>query len=154
MALAIKIKRAYNEHPELQARAKAETGLDSAVTAFLMDVWRHGHMELWARHFDAAGLQRLRLSDERMLEWIRMAGEMREAMNDGAPPDAPIVGPLLVRWDQILDAGAGNDNEIRRKIEAALRSDSELQLTWALDDDLVAFVEAAHLSPSSRDRNA
>jgi DNA-binding transcriptional MerR regulator len=154
MALAIKIKRAYSEHPELQARAKAQSGLDTAMVAFLMDVWRQGHAELWARHLDEAELRCLHLSDERMLQWIRVAGEMREAMNDGAPPDSQAVRPLLTQWDQILDACAGDSPHFRRRMEVVLRSDSDLQTTWALDEDLLAFVEAARQRASAGDPDA
>jgi hypothetical protein len=93
--LAIKMKLAYFENPELQARVQARSGLDSRVEEYLMQIWRHSHLALWTRHLGHDDARRLDLPDDRMREWLAVVADMRSAMTDGAPPDSDTVQRLL-----------------------------------------------------------
>jgi DNA-binding transcriptional MerR regulator len=143
ISLAIKLKLAYNDEPELQDRARAQSGLDAAVLSFLTDIWRHGHMALWSKHLDAATLSRLSITDDGMQEWIRTVAAMREAMNEGAVAGEPAIAPLVSAWDAQLGAFAAGDAALLSRMHAAFASDVELQRMWGLDDDVLSFVESA-----------
>jgi DNA-binding transcriptional MerR regulator len=144
--LAIKMKLAYFDQPELQARMEALSGLDSTVEEYVMRVWRHGHLALWARHLDADEVRRLNLPDDRMREWLRVAAQMRSAMNEGADPGSAAVQHVLQQSERLLDEFAAGDRQLRSRMLKALETDPDLQSGWALDPELQAFVDHARAS--------
>jgi DNA-binding transcriptional MerR regulator len=144
--LAIKMKLAYHDQPELQARVQAQSGLDSAMTEYLWQIWRHAHVALWARHLGTDEALRLDLSDDRMREWLRVVAEFRGAMTNGEPPESDTVQRLLQGWERLLDGFAGGDRDLRSRMIEALESDADLQSGWAVDGELHAFVGRARES--------
>jgi DNA-binding transcriptional MerR regulator len=144
--LAIKMKLAYFENPELQAQIQARSGLDSMVEEYLMQIWRHGHLALWTRHLGADDARRLALHDDRMREWLAVVADMRSAMKDGMPPDGDTVQRLLRNWEALVHKFAAGDAELKGRMLKALESDDELQSGWALDAELRAFVDRARRS--------
>jgi hypothetical protein len=141
--LAIKMKLAYFENPEIQARFQARSGLDSKVEEYLMQIWRHSHLALWARHLGTDDARRLDLPDDRMREWLAVVADMRTAMTDGSPPDSDTVQRLLRNWESLVDAFAAGDSDLRNRMLKALESDHDLQSGWALDGELLTFVDRA-----------
>lgn len=141
-SLAIKMKLAYFEQPELRQRIEARSGLDAAVTEYVTAIWTHRHTALWARRLGADDASRVRLDDDRMREWLRIVAEMRDAMKTHAPESA-VTQHVLREWDGLLDEFSAGDPELRKGIVAALNEDPELQSGWALDAELLSFVARA-----------
>jgi DNA-binding transcriptional MerR regulator len=143
VGLAIKMKLAYQAQPELQARMQAQSGLDAPTLDYLTRALRHGNLAAWARHLDAAALERLRMPDERLRELLRVSGELRSAMAAGEGVDSVGVQSLVVEWEALLDEFAGGDAAIKDRMHQALHADALLQRRWALDSSLLEFVQRA-----------
>jgi hypothetical protein len=143
IALAIKMKLAYHAQPELQARMQAQSGLDEAMLDYLTRALRYGNIAAWARHLEPAALDRLNMPDDRMREWLRVAGEMRAAMAAGEGVDAVTVQTLVGEWESLLDEFSGGDVLVKDRMQQALLMDVTLQRRWALDASLLEFVQRA-----------
>jgi DNA-binding transcriptional MerR regulator len=148
--LAIKMKLAYFEQPELQARVQALSGLDSTVEEYVMRVWRHGHVTLWARHLGIDDTRRLNLADDRMRAWLSVVAEMRQAMKAGTASESQQVQRALQDWETLLDEFAVGDEALRSRMQQALESDTDLQSGWAVDAELQTFVARARESRRQR----
>lgn len=142
-ALAIKMKLAYFDQPELQARLRAQSGLDPALLEYLTRIWRHANVALWTRHLGADEAARLNTLDDRMREWLRVVARMRDVMKSAASLHSDVVQSLLAEWDSLLDAFSVGDADLKRRMLKALESDTELQSAWAVDGELQAFVGRA-----------
>jgi hypothetical protein len=143
VGLAIKMKLAYHAQPNLQARMQAQSGLDTEMMDYLTRALRHGNLTAWAAHLDPSALERLDLQDDRMREWLRVAGELRNAMAGGEGVDSVVVQSLVAEWESLLDAFAGGDTAIKDRMQEALHADLRLQRRWALDASLLEFVQRA-----------
>jgi len=143
VGLAIKMKLAYQAQPELQARMQAQNGLDTQTLDYLTRAMRHGNFAAWARHLDAAALERLRIPDERLRELLRVSGELRSAMAAGESVDSIGVQSLVFEWEALLDEFADGDAAIKDRMQRALHADALLQRRWALDSSLLEFVQRA-----------
>jgi DNA-binding transcriptional MerR regulator len=143
IALAIKMKLAYQAQPDLQARMQAQSGLDPATLDYLTRALRHGNLAAWARHLDAPALERLSMPDDRMRELLRVAGELRSAMAAGEGVDGIGVQSLVAEWEALLDEFSGGDAAIKDRMHQALHADALLQRRWALDASLMEFVQRA-----------
>ena len=143
LGLAIKMKLAYHAQPTLQARMQAQSGLDDGALEYLTRVMRHGNLAAWARHLDPPALDRLNMPDERMREWLRVAGEMRNAMAAGESVDGIGVQTLIAEWEALLDEFSGGDAAVKERMQQALHADLQLQRRWALDASLLEFVQRA-----------
>ncbi|HKS57888.1 MAG TPA: MerR family transcriptional regulator [Steroidobacteraceae bacterium] len=141
--LAIKMKMAYHAQPDLQARMQAQSGLDASTMEYLTRAARHGNLAAWARHLEPPALERLNMPDERMREWLRVAGEMRSAMAAGDGVDGCAVQALVGEWESLLEEFSGGDAAVRDRMEQALHADTLLQRRWALDASLLEFVQRA-----------
>ncbi len=144
LGLAIKMKLAYHAQPTLQARMQAQSGLDTATLDYLTRVLRHGNLAAWARHLGPPALERLSMPDDRMREWLRVAGEMRNAMAAGEGVDSVSVQGLIDEWESLLDEFSGGDAAVKDRMQQALLADVQLQRRWALDASLLEFVQRAH----------
>jgi DNA-binding transcriptional MerR regulator len=127
VGLAIKMKLAYHAQPTLQARMQAQSGLDAATLDYLTRAVRHGNFAAWARHLEPAALERLHMTDDRMRELLRVAGEMRSAMAAGDGVDAVTVQSLVVEWESLLDEFSDNDAAVKDQMHQALHADVGLQ---------------------------
>jgi DNA-binding transcriptional MerR regulator len=143
VGLAIKMKLAYHAQPTLQARMQAQSGLDAATMDYLTRALRHGNLAAWARHLEPAALERLNMPDERMREWLRVAGEMRNAIAGGDGVDAVTVQTLVGEWESLLDEFSGGDRAVKDRMQQALHADVVLQRRWALDASLLEYVQRA-----------
>jgi hypothetical protein len=143
VGLAIKMKLAYHAQPNLQARMQAQNGLDTQMMDYLTRALRHGNLTAWAVHLDAPALERLALPDDRMREWLRVAGEMRNAMAAGEGVDGVGVQSLVTDWESLLDEFSGGDAAVKDRMQQALHADPRLQRRWALDPSLMEFVQRA-----------
>ena len=141
--LAIKMKLAYADQPDLQARMQAQSGLGPDVVEYLWQIWRHGQIALWTRNIGADAAVRLQFSDDRLREWLRVVAEMRDAMKSGGSPDADGVQRALRQWDALLDELAAGDATLTRLVVDTFETDRELQQAWAVDGELIAFVNRA-----------
>jgi TipAS antibiotic-recognition domain len=142
-SLAIKMKLAYFDQPDVRARIQTRSGLDAAVTEYLMDIWRHQHLALWTRHLGYDDARRLHLPDDRMREWLRVVAEMRDALKAGHAPDSDGVQRLLCESEMLLDEFSSGDLELKRRMLDAFSVDRDLQSGWALDAELLTFVARA-----------
>ena len=145
-ALAIKMKLAYADQPELQARMQAQSGLGPDVVEYLWQIWRHGQLALWTRRVGADAAARLNLSDDRLREWLRVVSEMRDAMKNGESPDSDVVQRALQEWDALVDELAGGDPTLTRLVVETFEGDVELQQTWAIDAAVLTYVSRARRS--------
>jgi hypothetical protein len=143
LGLAIKMKLAYHAQPTLQARMQAQSGLDDGTLKYLTRVVRHGNRVAWSRQLDPPALDRLNMPDDRMREWLRVAGEMRSAMSAGEGVDGIGVQALVVEWESLLDEFSGGDAAVKDRMQQALHADVQLQRRWALDASLLEFVQRA-----------
>ena len=143
LGLAIKMKLAYHAQPTLQARMQAQSGLDEATLEYLTRVVRHGNLAAWARHLDPQALDRLDMPDDRMREWLRVAGEMRNAMASGEGVDGIGVQALMGEWESLLNEFSRGDAALKDRMQQALHADVQLQKRWALDASLLEFVQRA-----------
>ena len=143
VGLAIKMKLAYHAQPNLQARMQAQSGLDTEMMDYLTRALRHGNLAAWAVHLDPPALERLELPDDRMREWLRVAGEMRNAMAAGEGVDGVGVQSLVAEWETLLDEFSGGDATVKDRMQQALHADPRLQRRWALDPSLLEFVQRA-----------
>jgi DNA-binding transcriptional MerR regulator len=143
VALAIKMKLAYHAQPDLQARMQAQSGLDPAALDYLTRAMRHGNLAAWARHLEPAALERLNMPDDRMRAWLRVAGEMRNAMAAGDGVDGVAVQALVGEWESLLDEFSGGDAAVKERMQQALHADVRLAQRWALDASLLEFVQRA-----------
>jgi DNA-binding transcriptional MerR regulator len=143
VGLAIKMKLAYHAQPDLQARMQAQSGLDTATMDYLTRALRHGNLAAWARHLEPAALERLNMPDDRMRAWLRVAGEMRNAMAAGDGVDGVTVQALVSEWEALLDEFSGSDPAVKDRMQQALHADAILQRRWALDASLLEFVQRA-----------
>src|SRR6185436_14674937 len=113
VGLAIKMKLAYHAQPDLQARMQAQSGLDPAMLDYLTRALRHGNLAAWARHLEPAALERLNMPDDRMREWLRVAGEIRSAMAAGDGVDTVGVQALVGEMESLLDEFSGGDVSVK-----------------------------------------
>jgi DNA-binding transcriptional MerR regulator len=143
VGLAIKVKLAYHAQPDLQARMQAQSGLDAATMEYLTRAVRHGNLTAWARHLEPAALERLNMPDDRMREWLRVAGEIRSAMAAGDGVDNLAVQTLVGEMESLLDEFSGGDSSVKDRMQQALHADATLQRRWALDPSLLEFVQRA-----------
>lgn len=145
-SLAIKMKAAYFDSAELQARIQAQSGLDSELEEYLWRIWRHGHIALWIRHLGAADARRLDVRDDCMREWVRVVAGMRMAVTNGESPDSEPVQRMLQEWEKLIDAFAAGDPGLRSRVLLVIESAPDLQREWAVDEGVLAFVERARES--------
>jgi DNA-binding transcriptional MerR regulator len=143
VGLAIKMKLAYHAQPDLQARMQAQSGLDAAAMDYLTRALRHGNLAAWARHLEPAALERLNMPDDRLREWLRVAGEMRNAMAAGDGVDGVAVHTLVGEWESLLDEFSGGEAAVKDRMQQALLADVTLARRWALDASLLEFVQRA-----------
>jgi len=148
--LAIKVKLAYADRPDLQARMQAQSGLGPDVVEYLWQIWRHGQIALWTRCIGADAALRLTLSDARLREWLRVVADMRDAMKNKNAPDSDRVQRLLGEWDPFIDELAAGDATLKRQVVETFETDLELQQAWAVDAELLAFVNRARESALRR----
>jgi len=141
--LAIKIKLAYADRPDLQARMQEQSGLGPDVVEYLWQIWRHGQIALWTRCIGADAAVRLKLSDDRLREWLRVVAEMRDAMKSGHAPDSDGVQRGLRQWDAFVDELAAGDATLTRQVVETFETDLDLQQAWAVDAALLTFVNQA-----------
>jgi DNA-binding transcriptional MerR regulator len=141
--LAIKMKLAYHAQPDMQARMQAQNGLDASTLEYLTRAVRHGNLAAWARHLEPAALEHLNMPDDRMRAWLRVAGEMRNAMAAGDGVDDVAVQALVAEWESLLDEFSGGDAAVKDRMEQALHADAVLQRRWALDASLLEFAQRA-----------
>ena len=143
VGLAIKMKLAYHAQPNLQARMQAQSGLDTEMMEYLTRALRHGNLAAWAEHLDSPALERLSMPDDRMRDWLRVAGEMRSAMAASEGVDGVAVQSLVAEWESLLDEFSGGDAAVKDRMQQALHADPRLQRRWALDASLMEFVQRA-----------
>lgn len=139
--LAKKLKQAFYQDPKVQARVHAESGIDVKMIDYLLDVAMRGHVGLWAKHLSARDVQRLRMQGAWLHEWLEVVAAMRSEMERGAGAETVTCKALLERWDVLLDDFAGEDADLRTKVQDALKCDPELQERWSAAPDLQEFVE-------------
>jgi hypothetical protein len=144
--LAIKMKLAYADQPDLQARMQAQSGLGPDVVEYLWQIWRHGQIALWTRRIGADAALRLQLSDDRLRKWLRVVAEMRDAMKNGELPDSDSMQRALREWDALVHELAAGDEALTRLVVDTFETDVELQQAWAIDAALLAFVNRARRS--------
>jgi DNA-binding transcriptional MerR regulator len=144
--LAIKMKLAYADQPELQARFQAQSGLGPDVLAYLWEIWRDGQIAEWTRRIGADAAVRLQLSEDRQREWMRVVAELRDAMNNGHSVDDDGVRRALRQWDALVDELAAGDATLKRQVIETFETDLELQQAWLVDAALLTFVNRARRS--------
>ena len=98
---------------------QAQNGLDTQTLDYLTRAMRHGNFAAWARHLDAAALERLRIPDERLRELLRVSGELRSAMAAGESVDSIGVQSLVFEWEALLDEFADGDAAIKDRMPNA-----------------------------------
>jgi DNA-binding transcriptional MerR regulator len=148
--LAIKMKLAYADQPDLQARMQAQSGLGPDLVEYLWQIWRHGQIALWTRCIGADAAVRLQFSDDRLRDWLRVVAEMRDAMKSGREPDSDGVQLGLRQWDAFVDELVAGDATLTRQVVEAFETDLELQQAWAVDAALLTFVNQARRSALRR----
>ena len=144
--LAITMKLAYADQPDLQARFQAQSGLGPDVLEFLWQIWRHGQIALWRRRIGADVAVRLKFSDDRLREWLRVVADLRDAMKNGDSVDDDEVQRALRQWDALVDELAAGDAVLARQVVETFATDLELQQAWAIDATLLIFVNRARES--------
>jgi hypothetical protein len=110
---------------------------------YLTRALRHGTLTAWARHLEPAALERLNMPDDRMREWLRVAGEMRSAMAAGEGVDNVDVQALVSEMESLLDEFSAGDVGVKDRIQQALHADARLQRRWALDPSLLEYMQRA-----------
>jgi DNA-binding transcriptional MerR regulator len=144
--LAIKMKLAYADQPDLQARFQAQSGLGPDVLEYLWQIWRHGQVALWTRRIGADAAARLKFSEEGLREWLRVVADLRDAMKNGDALDGDKVQSALRQWEALVDELAAGDATLTRQVVETFETDLDLQQAWAIDATLLTFVSRARES--------
>jgi len=144
--LAIKMKLAYADQPDVQARFEAQSGLGPDVLEYLWQIWMHGQLALWTRRIGPDAASRLKFSEDRLREWLRVNADLRDAMKNGESPDSDLVQRALREWDALVDELAAGDATLARHLVETFDADLELQQAWAIDTTVLTFVSRARES--------
>jgi DNA-binding transcriptional MerR regulator len=113
-------------------------------------------MTLVERHFSA---EQLRFLQERAQvlgpsaiqdaqeEWPKLIRKMREEMERGTDPSSPEVQRLAARWQELVRAFSGGDEEVENRVAEMYRSRPSLAREQGLSPELFAFLGQALSSP-------
>jgi methyltransferase (TIGR00027 family) len=146
-ALADKILALQMNEP----RAQAILGITPDMLQWIGEAFAHGRCALLAKYMSPAqtaeALRRQLANPTQFRDWPALVAELRAQMKAGAAASAPAVQALVKRWQQLFrDSYCGDDAALEARVREAFMREPDLRLGVGVDDDLLAFMQKAHMA--------
>lgn len=137
--------RAINEQ---EPQTRQRSGISEALEHFVEASVVAARLKLFERYLTTPEMERMRVNYGRnMYEWPQLIAALRKAMAAGTPAADPQGQALARRWMELFRAYAGGDPATHARIRAAYAKEPDLRSGSAVDDALLAYLQAA-LTPS------
>jgi len=138
--LLIKLDTMHRSEPV----AQQQSGITPEIMAYMMPAIKLLRLALYAKYLSAEELQYMRDNSGQLnTEWPGLIAEVRSAMDQDIPADAPEVQRLAQRWRDLFVADVGPNPETHQKIKQALESEPAILSGTGIDKDMLAYIRDA-----------
>jgi MerR family transcriptional regulator, thiopeptide resistance regulator len=134
--LMLKMKDIYHTDPAVRGFLQGY-GVTPEMMSFLVDALGHRYRQLWTRHFAPNELDCLDLDTAWLQAWLPVVAQAANAMRSEQPADCS----WLQSWDAMLNRFVHGNTQLRTKVLQTVTDNTDLQLLWLVDRNLLAFAE-------------
>jgi DNA-binding transcriptional MerR regulator len=139
-AFILRLTAMTGQDPE----AQKELGLSPALLAYMRTAIAEMRFAIYARYLPPATLQRMRRHEaSHSDEWIVLAMQIRECMQDDPDAQSSEALALTRRWFALFHDMVGDDPEVVAQFRRAGSLEPMLHLGTGIGDDLIAFLRKA-----------
>ncbi|MGS0892090.1 MerR family transcriptional regulator [Burkholderia stagnalis] len=138
--LLAKLNLMHEREPSMQA----QVGITTALRDYVLQAAAETKMRIFERYLAPDEIRFMRAHyGERAMEWPRLMGDVRDAVEAGATPDSPAARALARRWLDLFRSYAGDDPATHAKFRHAMMHEPALTRDAWVDDTLLGFMRAA-----------
>ncbi|WP_423757737.1 MerR family transcriptional regulator [Burkholderia sp. NLJ2] len=138
--LLAKLNLMHEHEPAMQSKI----GISTALRDYVLRAASETKMRIFEKYLAPDEIRFMRAHyGERAMEWPQLMGDVRDAIDAGAKPDAPEGRALAQRWLELFYSYAGHDPATHAKFRHAMMNEPALTKDAWVDETLLGFIREA-----------